>query len=146
MIVHVWRRAVEADCGPVVVATDAERVHDAVRAAGGDAVMPPPDHAGGSDRVFEAVLRRDPAAKIETIVNLQGDLPTLDPSLVRACLHARNEGGADIGTIAAEIVRNEERTDPNVVKMIGSPLQTGLVLPALHFTRATAPYCDCPLY
>jgi 3-deoxy-manno-octulosonate cytidylyltransferase (CMP-KDO synthetase) len=146
MIVHVWRRAVEADCGPVVVATDAERVHDAVRAAGGDAVMTRPDHASGSDRVFEAVLRRDPAAKLETIVNLQGDLPTLDPSVVRACLHARHEGGADIGTIAAEIVRDEERTDPNVVKMIGSPLQTGSVLRALYFTRATAPYGDGPLY
>jgi 3-deoxy-manno-octulosonate cytidylyltransferase (CMP-KDO synthetase) len=146
MIVHVWRRAVEADCGPVVVATDAEPVRDAVVAAGGEAVMTRPDHASGSDRVFEAVLRYDPAAKLETIVNLQGDLPTLDPALVRACLHARAEGGADIGTIAAEIVRDEERTDPNVVKVIGTPLAGGSVLRALCFTRATAPYGDGPLY
>jgi 3-deoxy-manno-octulosonate cytidylyltransferase (CMP-KDO synthetase) len=146
LIVHVWRRAVEADCGPVVVATDNGRVRDAVLAAGGEAVMTREDHASGSDRVFEAVLRYDPAAKLDAIVNLQGDLPTLDPALVRACLHARASGNADIGTIAAKIVRDEERTDPNVVKVIGTPLASGSVLRALYFTRATAPYGDGPLY
>jgi 3-deoxy-manno-octulosonate cytidylyltransferase (CMP-KDO synthetase) len=145
MIVHVWRRAVEADCGPVVVATDAEQIRDAVLAAGGDALMTRPDHASGSDRVFEAVATRDPSGKLATIVNLQGDLPTLDASLVRACLLALDEDRADIGTIAAEIVREEERADPNVVKAIGSPL-TAKILRALYFTRATAPYGEGPLY
>jgi 3-deoxy-manno-octulosonate cytidylyltransferase (CMP-KDO synthetase) len=146
MIVHVWRRAVEADCGAVVVATDAEPVRDAILNAGGEALMTRPDHASGSDRVFEAVLKRDAAAKLDTIVNLQGDLPTLDPSLVRACLAALREGEADIGTIAAQITRDEERTDPNVVKVVGSPLPDGRTLRALYFTRATAPYGDGPLY
>jgi 3-deoxy-manno-octulosonate cytidylyltransferase (CMP-KDO synthetase) len=146
MIVHVWRRAIEADCGPVVVATDALQVRDAVVAAGGEAVMTREDHASGSDRVFEAVLRCDPGGALDTIVNLQGDLPTLDPSLVRACLDARAEGNADIGTIAAEIVREEERADPNVVKVIGTPLNHSPTLRALYFTRATAPYGDGPLY
>ena len=146
MIVHVWRRAVEANCGPVVVATDAEPVRDAILKAGGEALMTRPDHVSGSDRVFEAVLKHDPAGKLETVINLQGDLPTLDPSLVRACLRALSEGEADIGTIAAEITREEERTDPNVVKLIGTPLQRGSVLRALYFTRATAPYGEGPLY
>ena len=146
MIVHVWRRAVEADCGPVVVATDAEAVRDAVLAAGGEAVMTSPAHASGSDRVFEAVLRYDKAARLDTVVNLQGDLPTLDPALVRACLSARAEGCADIGTIAAAIVRDEERSDPNVVKVIGTKLPGGSTLRALYFTRATAPYGEGPLY
>ena len=97
-------------------------------------------------RRLEAVLERDPSAKLETVVNLQGDLPTLAPSLVRACLAALREGEADIGTIAAEITRNEERTDPNVVKVIGSPLEGGATLRALYFTRATAPYGEGPLY
>ncbi len=146
MIVHVWRRAVEANCGPVVVATDAEPVRDAILKAGGEALMTRPDHVSGSDRVFEAVLKHDPAGKLESVINLQGDLPTLDPSLVRACLRALSEGEADIGTIAAEITREEERADPNVVKLIGTPLQRGLVLRALYFTRATAPYGEGPLY
>jgi 3-deoxy-manno-octulosonate cytidylyltransferase (CMP-KDO synthetase) len=145
MIVHVWRRAVEADCGPVVVATDAEPVRDAVLAAGGEAVMTRPDHASGSDRVFEAVTACDPAERLDTIVNLQGDLPTLDPASVRACLAALAEGDADIGTIAAEISRPEERIDPNVVKVVGSPLG-GNILRALYFTRATAPHGEGPLY
>jgi 3-deoxy-manno-octulosonate cytidylyltransferase (CMP-KDO synthetase) len=146
MIVHVWRRAVEANCGPVVVATDAEPVRDAILKAGGEALMTRPDHVSGSDRVFEAVLKHDPAGKLESVINLQGDLPTLDPSLVRACLRALSEGEADIGTIAAEITREEERTDPNVVKLIGTPLQRGSLLRALYFTRATAPYGEGPLY
>jgi 3-deoxy-manno-octulosonate cytidylyltransferase (CMP-KDO synthetase) len=145
MIVHVWRRAVEADCGPVVVATDAEPIRDAVLAAGGDALMTRADHVSGSDRVFEAVSARDPSGSLGTVVNLQGDLPTLDAALVRACLLALDEDRADIGTIAAEIVREEERTDPNVVKVIGSPL-TANILRALYFTRATAPYGEGPLY
>ena len=80
MIVHVWRRAVEADCGPVVVATDAEPVRDAILKAGGEALMTRPDHASGSDRVFEAVTARDSAGELDRVVNLQGDLPTLDPA------------------------------------------------------------------
>jgi len=145
MIVHVWRRAIEADCGPVVVATDAESVCDAVAKAGGEALLTRPDHASGSDRVFEAVLRRDPGAKLNKVVNLQGDLPTLDPKLVRACLAALGDD-ADIGTIAATIVREEERTDPNVVKVVGTPLRDGSLLRALYFTRVTAPYGEGPLY
>ena len=146
MIVHVWRRAVEADCGPVLVATDAEAVRDAILEAGGEAIMTRPDHPSGSDRVFEAVLARDPHRKLGAVVNLQGDLPTLDPALVHACLKALDEGEADIGTIAARIVREEERSDPNVVKVVGTPLGAGPVLRALYFTRATAPYGDGPLY
>jgi 3-deoxy-manno-octulosonate cytidylyltransferase (CMP-KDO synthetase) len=96
--------------------------------------------------VFEAVLRHDPSAKLDTIVNLQGDLPTLDPALVRACIAALRSGDADIGTIAAEITREEERTDPNVVKVVGSPLPDGRTLRAHYFTRATAPYGNGPLY
>jgi 3-deoxy-manno-octulosonate cytidylyltransferase (CMP-KDO synthetase) len=146
MIVHVWRRAVEADCGAVVVATDAEPVRDAILKAGGEALMTRPDHVSGSDRVFEAVLKCDPAGRLETVVNLQGDLPTLDPYLVRSCLQALGQDEADIGTIAAKVTRAEERTDPNVVKVIGTPVGGDSVLRALYFTRATAPYGEGPLY
>lgn len=146
MIVHVWRRAVEAECGPVLVATDAESVRDAVARAGGEAVLTRIDHASGSDRIYEALQLFDPDRGIDTIINLQGDLPTLDPRLVRACLAALEDGEADIGTIAAEIVREEERTNPHVVKVVGSPLGRGGILRALYFTRATAPHGDGPLY
>jgi 3-deoxy-manno-octulosonate cytidylyltransferase (CMP-KDO synthetase) len=128
-----------------VVVADDEAICEAVRLAGGEALMTRPDHMSGSDRIFEAVSRIDPEGEIDIIVNLQGDLPTLDPRLVRACLGALDDGAADIGTIAATIAREEERTDPNVVKVIGSPLGPR-ALRALYFTRATAPYGDGPLY
>jgi 3-deoxy-manno-octulosonate cytidylyltransferase (CMP-KDO synthetase) len=146
MIVHVWARACEAGCGPVIVATDAPEVAQAVRDAGGTAVMTREDHTSGSDRVFEAVSSFDPAGKFGVVVNLQGDLPTLDPALVRRCIAALGEEQADIGTIAAEIVRAEERTDPNVVKVVGAAVGDGTTLRALYFTRATAPHGDGPLY
>jgi 3-deoxy-manno-octulosonate cytidylyltransferase (CMP-KDO synthetase) len=145
MIVHVWRRAVEADCGPVVVATDSEAVRDEVLLAGGKALITLADHPSGSDRVFETIEKFDPKGDIDIVVNLQGDLPTLDPRLVRSCIAALRAHDADIGTIAAAIVREEERTDPNVVKVVGTPLKGGEVLRALYFTRATAPYGEGPL-
>ena len=146
MIVHVWRRAVEADCADVLVATDSEEIRAAVQGAGGEAVLTRPDHASGSDRIFEALTGYDPDGRIETVINLQGDLPTLDPRLVRICLAALT-GEAGIATLAAEITRAEERDNPNVVKVVGTPVAgEDRILRALYFTRATAPYGDGPLY
>jgi 3-deoxy-manno-octulosonate cytidylyltransferase (CMP-KDO synthetase) len=145
MIVHVWRRAVEAGLGPVVVATDEPAIVAAVEKAGGIAVMTSPDHPSGSDRIFEAVETFDPEGRHDVVVNVQGDLPTIDPRAVQAAILPLANPGVDIATIAAEITRAEERMDPNVVKVVGSP--TGpLSMRALYFTRATAPSGEGPLY
>ncbi len=146
MIVHVWRRAVAAAAGRVVVATDAEPIAEAVRAAGGEAVMTRADHLSGSDRIFEALTTIDPAAKAEVIVNLQGDLPTLDPHLVSQCVAPLADPDVDIATLAAEITEDAERTNPNVVKVVGTPVASARRLRALYFTRATAPSGEGPLY
>ena len=145
MIVHVAMRAVEADIGRVVVATDTEAVAEAVRAAGFEAVMTRADHPSGSDRIHEvlSIVDADRSAKI--VVNVQGDLPTIEPATVRAALRPLEDPATDIATLAAEIVREEERTNPSVVKVVGSPL-TGSRMRALYFTRATAPYGAGPLY
>lgn len=144
MIVHVWRRAREAAIGPVLVATDHEGVAAAVRAAGGEAVMTRPDHPAGSDRIHEAVELFDPDGRFDVVVNLQGDLPTLEPAAVRAALPPLADPAVDIATLAAPILRDEERHDPNVVKVVGSPIGPGQ-LRALYFTRATAPFGPGPL-
>lgn len=148
MIVHVWRRAMAAEAGRVVVATDSEEIAAVIRDAGGEAVMTRDDHQSGSDRVFEAVSKIDPDINANLIVNLQGDLPTLEPSLVQAVLQTLDHKGTQIATLAAEIVDEEERTSANVVKVVGSPIAgTGVeTLKALYFTRAAAPYGDGPLY
>jgi 3-deoxy-manno-octulosonate cytidylyltransferase (CMP-KDO synthetase) len=146
LIVHVWRRAMAAEVGRVVVATDTEDIITAVRKVGGEAVMTRPDHASGSDRVFEAVNRVDPEGDFEIILNLQGDLPIFDPSLPRDCLAPLMDKGPDIATVGAEITNESDRTNPNVVKIIGSPTGVARRLRALYFTRATAPSGEGPLY
>ncbi len=145
MIVHVLRRAQEAQVGPVVVATDSQEVTEAVTAAGGRAVMTRADHPSGSDRIFEAVNAVDPDGRAKIIVNVQGDLPTLAPGDIVAAVGLLADPTVDIGTLAAEIRRAEERDNPNVVKVVGSPLGSRR-LRALYFTRATAPYGNGPLF
>jgi 3-deoxy-manno-octulosonate cytidylyltransferase (CMP-KDO synthetase) len=146
MIVHVWRRAMQSQSGRVVVAADSSEIVEAVRSAGGEALLTRPDHVSGSDRIYEAVANIDPEGQADLVVNLQGDLPTLEPHLVHACLAPLADAGPDIATLAAEIVEPEERTNPNVVKVVGTPLAAARRMRALYFTRASAPYGDGPLY
>jgi 3-deoxy-manno-octulosonate cytidylyltransferase (CMP-KDO synthetase) len=146
MIVHVWRRACAAEIGRVVVATDTEAIMNSVRDAGGEAVLTRPDHVSGSDRIFEALNHVDPDAESDIVINLQGDLPTLDPHLVRECMSPLAAKGPDIATLAAEITDSKERTDPNVVKIVATPLPEPRRMRALYFTRATAPSGEGPLY
>lgn len=146
MIVHVWRRAIESGAGRVAVATDAEEIRAVVEQAGGEVVMTRPDHESGTDRIFEAVEALDPERSCDTVVNLQGDLPTLDPHLIGACREPLRERACDIGTLAAEITEQAERDDPHVVKVIGAREGREGIMRALYFTRASAPYGDGPLY
>ena len=143
MIVHVLRRAEAADVGPVVVATDSEAIATAVEKADGRAVMTRGDHASGSDRICEAVGIVGSAALV--IVNVQGDLPTIEPADIRAALAPLDDRAVDVATLAAEIRDDVERLNPNVVKVVGSQLAPGR-LRALYFTRATAPYGEGPHY
>ena len=145
MIVHVLRRAEEAGIGRIAVATDSAEIAAAVTAACATAVMTRSDHVSGSDRIFEALERLDPAGRVRIVVNVQGDLPTLDPGDIRAALAPLAEPAVDLATIAAEIREPGERTNPNVVKVVGSPIGPGR-LRALYFTRATAPWGEGPLY
>ncbi len=145
MIVHVLRRAEAAAIGPVVIATDSEAIAAAVAKAGGRAVLTRGDHASGSDRIYEALEQIDAERHAKIIVNLQGDLPTLTPATIAAVLSPLRDPAVDIATIAAEIGSPEERGDPNVVKVVGTPVAPGR-LRALYFTRATAPAGEGPLY
>lgn len=145
MIVHVWRRAMEADIGPVAIACDDRRIADAVSRAGGDFVMTRSDHPSGSDRIFEAIESLDPGGRFDCVVNVQGDLPNVEPATIRACVDLLEDPEVSIGTPTALITDDNERTNPNVVKVVGSPLSEKR-LRALYFTRATAPYGDGPLF
>ncbi len=145
MIVHVMRRAQAARLGEVVVATDSEVIAACVEKAGGRAVMTRADHASGSDRIFEALAVADTQRKSAIIVNVQADLPTIAPSDIAAAIAPLADPAVDIATVAAEITRAQERTDPSVVKLVGTPVGERR-LRALYFTRAAAPAGEGPLY
>lgn len=145
MIVQVARRAAAADVGRVVVAVDDQAVFDAVVSAGFEAVMTRVDHQSGSDRIHEALMKSDPDGRAELIINVQGDLPTIDPETIRAALRPLENATTDIATLTTEIRDEHEKTNPNVVKVVGSPVGENR-LRALYFTRATAPHGNGPLY
>lgn len=146
MIVQVAMRAREAAIGRIVVAVDHADTLAVVKNAGFEVVMTREDHQSGSDRIFEALQAVDPEGRIERIVNVQGDLPTIDPATIRAALRPLDDDAeVDIATLTVEIRDEEEKTNPNVVKIVGSPLSASR-LRALYFTRATAPYGKGPLY
>ena len=145
MIVQVALRAKDADVGRIVVAVDHQETFDAVTAAGFEAVMTRVDHQSGSDRIHEALLKCDPEGRAKIVINVQGDLPTIEPETIRAALKPLEDEAVDIATLTVEIEDEEEKTNPNVVKVVGSPIAEDR-LRALYFTRATAPHGKGPLY
>ncbi|MRG66924.1 3-deoxy-manno-octulosonate cytidylyltransferase [Rhizobium pusense] len=145
MIVQVAQRAREAGAERIVVAVDDKQVFSAVQNAGFDVMMTRDDHQSGSDRIFEALQKADPYGKAEYVINVQGDLPTIEAETIRASLRPLENAAVDIATLTVEITDEEEKTNPNVVKVVGSPLSETR-LRALYFTRTTAPYGEGPLY
>jgi 3-deoxy-manno-octulosonate cytidylyltransferase (CMP-KDO synthetase) len=146
MIVHVWRRAMQAEVGPVLVAAGEPEIADAVTAAGGDAVLTRPEHPSGSDRVHEALMRRDPERHHDVVINLQGDLPTIDPACLRQVAALLADATVDIGTLAAEIREAAERRAAGVVKAVVSLAPGARSGRALYFTRVLAPSGEGPHY
>lgn len=146
MIVHVWRRAMEAKAGPVAVAAAEPEIAWAVEQAGGKAVLTDPDLPSGSDRVAAALEELDPHGLYDVVVNLQGDLPTLDPAMVKACLEPLADPKVDIATLAAPIQEGRETVDPNVVK-VAMGLHAGQHIGrALYFSRLPVPGGAGPHY
>jgi 3-deoxy-manno-octulosonate cytidylyltransferase (CMP-KDO synthetase) len=146
MIVRVWARAVAAGLGPVVVASGEKEIVAAVEKAGGRAVMTDPDLPSGSDRIWAALLAADPKGAHDVVVNLQGDLPALDPDQLKTVVAALAKSGADIATLAAPIDNDADEANPAVVKAIVAWDAKERLGRALYFTRARAPTGDGTLY
>ena len=146
MIVQVWKRAVEADIGPVVVACAEKEIYHAISDVGGRAILTSPDHPSGSDRVYEALCAFDSGSDFDAIVNIQGDLPTLEPAAVRAALKPLVNTQADIATLVCEITEETEKNNPNVVKAVVSFPDGEKIGRALYFSRQRVPSGDGPLY
>ena len=144
MIVRVMERAQAAGIGPVAVACGDAAIADAVRAAGGRAVLTDPDLPSGSDRVHAALAELDPGGRHDVVVNLQGDFPTLAPETLRAALLPLADPGVDIGTLVAPIADDAEAATPSFVKAACAFPPGAAVAPALYFSRAAIPWGDGP--
>jgi len=146
MIVQVWQRAIEAEVGPVIVAVSEKEVAKAVEAAGGVAIMTEPDLPSGSDRVFQALELYDPDGKYDAVINLQGDLPALDPAAICDAVDALAETSADIATLVAAIQDPAELEDDAAVKAVVSLKKGETYGPALWFSRFKTPWGEGPHY
>jgi 3-deoxy-manno-octulosonate cytidylyltransferase (CMP-KDO synthetase) len=139
MIVHCWKRAIEANIGQVLVAAAEVEIADVIRAHGGDAIVTNPALPSGSDRIAEALSLRDPHRRFDHVVNLQGDLPTIDTLSIQRCLAGLVNDVADISTIAALIERPEDVANPNIVKAIAPLSDEREVAFARDFVRTVGP-------
>jgi 3-deoxy-manno-octulosonate cytidylyltransferase (CMP-KDO synthetase) len=147
MIVQVWRRACAAEVGPVIVACAEPAIVEAVEAHGGTGVLTDPELPSGTDRIFQALGRIDPERRFARVINLQGDLPTLDPMAIRTVLEPLDRLGTDMGTLAVATEDPAQHADPNVVKaIIAFDAAHPRLGRALYFTRAPAPSGDGPIY
>ncbi len=146
MIVHVMRRAQEAAIGPVAVACAETAIAEAVRAAGGSAVLTDPSLPSGSDRVHAALGMLDPQARHDVVVNVQGDFPTLDAASLRAVVGPLSDPATDIATLVAPIVSDAEADNPSFVKAACVFERGRAVSQALYFSRARVPAGEGPLW
>lgn len=146
MVIQVWKRAMEANVGKVLVAAAESVIVEAVRNHGGDAIVTDPNLPSGSDRIASALKLRDVSHKVEYIVNLQGDLPTIDPLSVQRCLAGLTNPSVDISTIAAQITDPADVANPNIVKAIAPISETREVAYARDFVREVGPEHEPPYW
>jgi len=146
MVVQVARRAREADIGPVLVACADAEIADAVQAAGFRAVLTDPALPSGSDRVHAAVRAADPDGRHDVVVNLQGDFPTIEPGVLRACLDPLADPATDIGTLVCPVADEAEAALTSVVKAACAFAPGARVAPALYFSRLPIPWGDGPRF
>jgi 3-deoxy-manno-octulosonate cytidylyltransferase (CMP-KDO synthetase) len=138
MIVQVWRRALEADVGPVAVAAGDPEIVSAVEAAGGEAILTDPDLPSGSDRILAALASLDPDGRHDSVINLQGDMPFVAAAVLRRCVELlAAEVSCDIATVAAPESGVADRSNPDVVKAVLAMDSSGQRGRALYFTRST---------
>jgi len=146
MIVHVWRRAVAAEIGPVVVACGDQAIADAVEAVGGRAVMTDSGHPTGSDRIHQAIARLDPGGTFDAVINVQGDLPLLDPAAIRVAFEGLADPDTDIATLAAPIEDEAALADTSVNKVVAGFADPTRPARALYFSKAVVPWGEGPHY
>ena len=116
MIAHVYKRAKEANIAKVIVAAGNVEIKEVIENIGGEAILTNPDHASGSDRIYEALNMYDKESKFDIIVNLQGDLPNIHKDALSKIISLLESNDADISTLGVKISSEEEFLNKNIVK------------------------------
>ena len=146
MILRVLDRALAAGVGPVAVAAGDPEIAEAVKAAGGTAVLTDPSLPSGSDRILAALAELDPGARHDAVINLQGDMPFVEPEVLTACAGLLQfQPACDIATVVAAEAGPADRANPDVVKAVLAMSEDGRTGRALYFTRSTL-YGDAPVF
>ena len=144
MIVRVWQQARRARVGPVLVAAADEEIVTCVTASGGHAILTDPALPSGSDRVHAAAGAADAELRHDAVINLQGDLPAVRPECLKRVASLLAESGADIATLAAPMLPEDE-DNPNAVKAVVA-WETEETGRALYFSRSRVPAGGGPLF
>ncbi|MCE3255379.1 MAG: 3-deoxy-manno-octulosonate cytidylyltransferase [Rickettsiaceae bacterium] len=140
MIVRVFKQAKKANLGEIIVACDSAEIAEEIKKIGGTAIMTDPNLPSGTDRIFAALQKLPNNKEFEIILNLQGDLPVIDPLVIAKCVEAAMNTDADIATVASVIKNPEEITNPNVVKIAIASFDDKKLGRALYFSRASIPH------
>ena len=146
MILHVWRRAVAAEIGPVVVACGDPEIAEVVERAGGQAVMTDPDLPTGSDRIHAAITMLDPGRAHDAVINVQGDMPMLDPAAIRLALAALDDAETDIATLASILDDPAIAAQDHVNLVVAGFGDPARPVRALYFSKALVPWGEGPYY
>ena len=146
MILHVWRRAVAADVGPVVVACGDREIAEVIERAGGHAIMTDPDLPTGSDRIHAAITMLDPGRAHDAVINVQGDMPMLDPAAMRLAVAALDDPETDIATLASVLDDPAIAAQDHVNLVVAGFTDPARPARALYFSKALVPWGDGPHY
>jgi len=146
MIVHVWRRAMQSGLGPVLVACDGPEIVEVIQKVGGQAIITRPDHPSGSDRIWEALNTQKDAFLYDSIVNVQGDLPLIDPEAIHTAYRLLEDPEVDIGTLAVPIHEEADKHAPQIVKAVFDLFEGATQGRAYYFSRHPVPSGEGHLY
>lgn len=142
MVVRVWQQAMAANIGPVIVACCGEEIAAAIHQAGGQAIITDPDLPSGTDRVVAALNQFDPLKEYDIVINLQGDLPFVNPEDIRKALIPLVNPAVDIATLGTKIMDASDINNPHIVKIAcggWNPMSGEKVARAIYFSRQAIP-------
>jgi 3-deoxy-manno-octulosonate cytidylyltransferase (CMP-KDO synthetase) len=146
MVIRVAKQAIKSNVGEVCIACCDEEVYKTAQNYDINVIKTSPKHKSGSDRIYEALKNFDSSNKIETIINLQGDMPTISSSIIKSLVKLKESIPSDIFTLANKINNEDDKVDNDIVKVVISRNKNLKYGRALYFSRSLIPFGKGPVY